>query len=163
MSMVDDNMAQHLTTVRFNSKIDNWILAVLAGSLVASMLAAITIIRSPEPVIIMTFTLILIGTASVLVVWILLATYYTFENQFLAVRCGPMRLRVPLEKITEVAPSRSPLSGPALSLDRLKIKHRGSTIGVLISPVDKSGFLTELAARAPQLQRRGDSLVALNE
>lgn len=58
--------------------------------------------------------------------------------------------RIPLKDITSVRESRSVRSGPALSMDRLEIAW-GERHVLLISPEDKSGFLTALHGRVPQL------------
>jgi hypothetical protein len=67
--------------------------------------------------------------------------------------------RIPLGDIVEVRPTRSPLSSPALSLDRLHIRFgEGFFKAAMISPADRQELLGELAARAG-LQRDGDRLV----
>ncbi|HLT37322.1 MAG TPA: PH domain-containing protein, partial [Enhygromyxa sp.] len=73
-------------------------------------------------------------------------------------RFGLVRSRLRYAEIRRVVPTRSMLSSPALSMDRLHV-DAGSSLGPLISPRDKSGFLDALAAKAPQLVREGDSLV----
>ena len=62
---------------------------------------------------------------------------------------------MPLAAIDAVEPARNPLSSPACSLDRLRIEYGAKRI--MISPLDKAGFLRALAARAPQLEVSGDS------
>lgn len=86
-----------------------------------------------------------------LVVWILESTRYEVGNTHLVIRSGPFRWVIPLDSIQEVAPTRSPLSAPALSLDRLLIRHPGRALGIMISPEDPQGFLRELVLRSPGL------------
>ena len=84
---------------------------------------------------------------------------YGIAEDVIVVRHGVVRQKVVLRDITEVEPSRSPLSSPALSLDRLNIKFgEGFFKSVMVSPKDKSGFLDELATKA-KLRRDGDRLV----
>ena len=75
--------------------------------------------------------------------WILLTTDYTVYVDELVVRCGPFRFRIKRDSIQRITPSRSILSGPALSLDRLAI-HYGAGRIMLVSPQDRAGFYRAL-------------------
>ena len=86
---------------------------------------------------------------------VLYAIDYTFEDGTLRIRASFLRWRVPLAAIDSVEPTRSPLSSPAGSLDRLLIRW-GDGRRIMISPEDRPGFLRALAARAPQLEVRGE-------
>ena len=80
--------------------------------------------------------------------WIFATTSYRFAERELVVKSGPLRVRVPFDTILRVTRTRSLLSAPALSLQRLEIvyeKHRT----VVISPQDDQGFLASLRERAP--------------
>lgn len=81
-------------------------------------------------------------------VWLVMATYYRFEPQRLFIRSGPLFRVVPYSEISEVSPSRSIQSSPALSFDRIKIRYGKRS--VLISPERRSHFLRELGTRCPQ-------------
>jgi membrane protein YdbS with pleckstrin-like domain len=84
---------------------------------------------------------------------------YGITDEEIVVRHGVVRQRIPLAKIREVYPTRSPVSSPALSLDRLHIQFGdGFFKAAMISPADKDGFLQELARKAG-LARDGDRLV----
>lgn len=67
---------------------------------------------------------------------------YWIADSALHVRASLFRWRIPVDSIISVTPSRSFLSAPALSLDRLAILHRKGT--VMISPRDEQAFLREL-------------------
>lgn len=83
--------------------------------------------------------------------WIWFETGYTITETELLVKCGPFREKIPFGKIRSVRRSRSLLSSPALSLDRLEIRHsQGFTGFTLVSPVDTATFLEELKKRCPQ-------------
>lgn len=73
---------------------------------------------------------------------------------------GRLGWDIPLSDIDEVPPSDSPLSSPALSLDRLRVSYRarGADRFVLISPQDKGGFIRELASNDPGLRMSGATL-----
>ena len=84
---------------------------------------------------------------------------YGISDTAIVVRHGVVRQKIPLKDIAWVRPTRSPLSSPALSLDRLHIRFgEGFFKAAMISPADKQEFLSELAARAG-LERDGDRLV----
>jgi len=125
--------------MRFASKIDRWVIAVLGLPLVSSVIGAAT---SGVPLIWLVPALL---TAAILP--LLLWTDYEVTASDLRIRCGFFRTTVPLDALLAVRPSRSPLSSPALSLDRLDVQHRGGH--VLISPRDREGFIAELRQRVP--------------
>jgi len=78
--------------------------------------------------------------------WTLLGTSYTLDATMLQVRCGPFRWRIALDEIHSVTATRDSRSGPALSLDRLRIDY-GSGRSMLISPRDQQAFLRDLEHR----------------
>jgi hypothetical protein len=79
-------------------------------------------------------------------VWIITSTRYTFTSNELAIRSGPFSWKIPFRDITVVERTNSRRSGPALSMDRLRISYgRGKSI--LISPENKEAFLRELYSR----------------
>ena len=84
---------------------------------------------------------------------------YEKRSQFVAVSDGPIRWRVRLDSIEEVVPTRNPLSSPALSLDRLRIRYSGSRMGIMISPENKAIFMQDLAARVDGLEVEGERVV----
>ncbi|MCC7123936.1 MAG: PH domain-containing protein [Acidobacteria bacterium] len=97
--------------------------------------------------------LLVLGVASVFVGWVLLTTDYTLSSNELLVRSGPTRRRVPTALVRRVRPTRSLLSAPALSFDRIEIS--GDFGAVMISPRDRAGFLVALRAAAPQARFEG--------
>ncbi|MDF1843128.1 MAG: PH domain-containing protein [Rubripirellula sp.] len=79
---------------------------------------------------------------------------YTIEKQTLHIRCGIIRLRVPLTDIEQIDKSSSWLNGPALSLKRVLVTANGKAY--LISPNDRDEFITDLEnAVAQTLQKPG--------
>src|SRR3569832_713959 len=104
----------------YRSRIDQWLFMVLA---VASLMAAGTCVP-----------LLLYGSWGEWLVagisialgmglpwWITLTTEYRVTTGFLDIRSGPFHWQVPLRQINSISKTRSALSSPALSLDRLKI------------------------------------------
>lgn len=131
-----------MTSATFPSRVDGWLaLALLAGAGVAlvGVLAAGSVL--PWPV---AFLMLVLGC--VLPVWLLASTAYTLNDTELVVRAGPFKWRVPIHEIRSVTPTRSALSSPALSLDRLCIEYCDSR-SIMVSPRNRDGFLLELEAR----------------
>jgi hypothetical protein len=148
-----------LMRVRFPSKRDLWIAIVLWGGALALVYASVDVLGSPTPMAFKAVFLLICIPSAVLLPWILYGTSYLLTEEVLLIRCGPFRHRVPLSAIREVTPSRSPVSSPACSLDRLHIEYEGSRLGILISPLDKRSFLEELASLDSRLSLRGDRIV----
>ncbi|MFM2003048.1 MAG: hypothetical protein RI963_2474 [Planctomycetota bacterium] len=85
-------------------------------------------------------------------------TRYGIGNGYLTIRYGICRQRIPLAEIRAVCPTRNPLSSPALSLDRLRVRFgEGFFKSVMISPAERDEFLHHLASAAG-LQQDGDRL-----
>jgi len=74
--------------------------------------------------------------------WLTVTTRYVVAEGELIVRSGPSKWVIPLDSIESVTETNNPMSSPALSLDRLEIRHANGSI--LISPNDKAEFLAAL-------------------
>jgi hypothetical protein len=141
----------------FPSKRDAWISAVIWVSSAVLFAAAVQLLRSPGG------AGYRVGLAAVCVamagfsLWVLYTTSYTLTEAELRIRSGPFRFRVPFDAVREVVPSRNPLSSPACSLDRLRIRYGSRSI--MISPEEKHAFLEALAERCPELCFDGTRLV----
>ncbi len=122
----------------FRSKIDLWLILVLGAALLLPV--ALVLMNEPknpsDPLITGLITILLVAFMG----WLFWATRYKVDTEKLVVHGGLYTLRIPLAEIRSALPSRSLLSSPALSLDRLEIKY-GDNKRVLISPKDKEGFL----------------------
>ena len=136
--------------MRFSSKIDLWLWAVLVFTLGACAVAVGTASARGLALSMVPMLVVCVFTLG-LPAWIVLGTRYEFAERDLLIRSGPFRWRVPLEQIRAITPSRSVLSAPALSLDRLRITY-GRTGSILISPRDKLQFLLELQRRCPGIE-----------
>lgn len=126
------------------SKIDAWLVAVLAISIVVSLFgAAVVLAEGSTTSWVLGAFIAAVGAG--LPIWLLLSTRYTLKRDQLIVQCGPFKWRVPTAEITGVTPTSNPLSSPALSLDRLRIDY-GRGASLMISPCDKDRFLSDLEA-----------------
>lgn len=130
--------------MKFHSKIDAWLALTVAGSVLAVLVAAAAL-GARAGVAGLPVVLALLALGAGLPLWLLCATHYRVQGGTLRVRSGPFRWNIPLSAITRVTPTRSVLSSPALSLDRLRIEY-GPGRAVLVSPRDREGFLRALEA-----------------
>lgn len=131
---------------RFPSKIDAWLVSLSLGGAVAvltTLLTASHIGRAGLTGFIVALACTVLGMLG----WVLLGTFYRFEGPLLVIRSGPFRWRIPVGEIVSIEPSRSLISGPALSLNRLCIEYGEPRRIMLISPRDRSGFLREFELR----------------
>ncbi len=132
-----------MTPKRFVSKVDAWLLGVFVAVVLIQVVAlAAATADAAETLAILLGAGVLLLTVGFFT-WLLRGTYYEVSGDTLRIVCGPFRQRIAIRDITAVEPTRNALSSPALSLDRLCIRH-GSKRRVLVSPADKRGFLRAL-------------------
>lgn len=78
------------------------------------------------------------------VAWIMADTWYKIaDNGKLIVRCAFYRKIINIKDIRKISGSRSILSSPALSIDRVLVEY-GKHSSILISPNHRKEFLSEL-------------------
>ena len=136
----------------FPSKRDWWIVGLIWMGLLISVMGGIVplLIAGGSWSELVLVLGLLLGMDS-LMLWVLYGTGYTVMQDQLLIRCGPFGFRVLLDGIDSITPTRSPWSSPACSLDRLKIVYGVSHQNVMISPVDKPGFLSAIVRQCPHL------------
>lgn len=131
-----------MTEKRFASKIDAWLLLVLVATVVfmlASLTATLYQVRHTMTIAVMLGATILVV---LLIGSILLRTYYAIDGETLRIVSGPLTWRVRIDDISSIERTRCPLSSPALSLDRLRIRYGGKSI--LVSPAQRDRFVRAL-------------------
>jgi hypothetical protein len=128
----------------YRSKADAWLVAVLAAAMAVSSYATFAVFSAGHPAAwwIAAGT---VGAGIVLPLSLLLSTHYTLEPRQLVVQSGPFQWRIPLADITAITPTSSPLSSPALSLDRLRIDY-GQGRSLMVSPRNKEQFVHAIEA-----------------
>ena len=119
----------------FKSKIDTWILVALIFSIVSSLFGAFVIYVDLNKVGGIAILLLGAGLPALL----LLNTKYIVTEELLHVKGGFLFWSIPLHSIESVSETRNPLSSPALSLDRLKLKYGNGQV-IMVSPSDVDGF-----------------------
>jgi hypothetical protein len=97
--------------------------------------------------------LVALGFSVALIVWLYVSTEYIVTDDSLRVRSGPLYSRIDAKRIERVRATKTILSAPALSLDRLEVS--GTFGSVVVSPSDKSGFVRALKDIAPQMRVEG--------
>ncbi|WP_199610436.1 PH domain-containing protein [Flocculibacter collagenilyticus] len=132
----------------YKSKIDLWLLGIFSIVFCFTAFLAWSISKSFELTpISLIISYVGIGIMSLLLpVWSLVRTYYVIDGQKLSIYSGPFRWHIDTHTIITIEPSKSLLSGPALSLDRLAIRY-GNNKTILVSPKDKVSFIAELDKR----------------
>ena len=114
-----------------------FILAVLIGTTIPMIF---------KPV----WTGLLISTAVILfTLHLFLNTYYVIDGEFLVVKSGMIfNKKVDINSVKSIKETKTIISAPALSFDRLEVKW-GQYTGVVISPRDKKKFVEHMTRNNP--------------
>lgn len=128
----------------YRSKMDAWLLALLLIAVAISLAGAgATLSLASAAVWVVGAFIAVVGVG--LPLWLLASTRYLLGRGQLVVRSGPFKWSIQVADITSITPTSSPLSSPALSLDRLRIDYgRGKSL--MISPLHKDQFLNDMEA-----------------
>lgn len=130
--------------MKYRSKIDIWLAAVI--------IAVLLFVAAPLLLIgfsWMGFAALVLPLAFVVDTYV--NTYYMVCGEVLIVRCGfLMKSRYNIREISRISATRTLISSPALSLDRLCIKI-GRNDEVIISPADRKGFIDALLHINPDI------------
>ena len=132
----------------FSSKVDWWLGILLVVPPLGALAALGTALANSDPSGIVIGAIVCLFVAA-LYGLLVLPIRYGIGSEELIIRFGVVRQRVRFAAIEEVAPTRNPLSSPALSLDRLAIRTGPGLMRMtMISPEDQDAFLKMLASRA---------------
>ena len=143
----------------YESKRDGWIVVLLWAAVIVMLIAAGDIWVAHVPFAFRLLVSVLLTLVAAFVLWVLYGTRYTLTETTLIIQSGPFRWVIDLESISEISPTRNPLSSPACSLDRLHIRYRPNPTGLMISPREKTDFLRDLMALSPGLKMDGDRVL----
>ena len=132
----------------FSSKIDLWLLIVIlaAVAICGAILADNWNALLARGWLVTALIGIPLAIGVLFPLWIIVSLRYFLSETRLRIRCGPFNWRIPVAEITDVSPTSSALSSPALSLDRLRIEY-GTGSAVMISPEPREEFLRQLNHR----------------
>jgi hypothetical protein len=137
-------------------------MAILWSAAIFLVYTALTVHEEPVAPWMKVFATCFFSTWALLIIALVVLPYFTsysLDPVNLTIKVGPFSKKIPIAEITEAFPTKNPLSAPAWSLDRLRIRFSSSRFGALISPVKKGEFLEELNSLAPHLERKGNRLI----
>lgn len=123
----------------FESKRDLWLWLILGFSVLIDLGAAVALLSADLPSLSRAISVAVLLATAALILWIMYGTRYLVDQGVLTIYCGPFRKRLRVSEIESVEPTRSPLSSPALSLDRLRITYAGGK-KIMVSPEDPDRF-----------------------
>ena len=131
----------------YRSKIDCW-LAVLIPAL--TILPALPLVISGEDI----WVVVLLAFISALELAVVTGFRYVIDGSKLIVKTLYVinSGTYDIGNIVEITPTRTILSSPAASLDRIAISFSNSRTPLVISPVDKDAFILALTAINPDIR-----------
>lgn len=92
-----------------------------------------------------------------LLLWIWFGTSYKIEREFLKLKYGPFKSKIKIDEITKIRRTKSILTAPSLSVDRLAIHYSNYAV-INISPKNESEFAYMLLGVNLSIQLEGVSL-----
>lgn len=125
----------------YRSRIDIWLVAVLAGTFIISLISLVPTLGLALAVLLELLVVMVLA----LLLW---PCEYRLEPERLSIRSGLLNWRLRYADILSADPSIDPTAAPALSLRRVKIRTTGRTF--LVSPQDRDGFIAALMQRVNQ-------------
>src|SRR5690606_28527769 len=141
---------------KYKSKIDLALFIPVVGIMLGStVLTVILPLKQPDPM----GKLVGFGIALVMIVCtvlclqLFLATCYAIDRDMLTIHGGWLykRKKIPVASIRKIEKTRTFISAPAPSLDRLEIFYNRFD-SIVISPEDKAGFIEELTKLNPRIE-----------
>lgn len=90
--------------------------------------------------------------------WYAISIKYVFYDDYLLIKGGPFKSKIPYQNITKVSPTTDGFTGYRISsADKgLELFLKSATLGSMkILPKDKMEFITELRERCPNAQIQG--------
>ena len=128
---------------RFKSKVDAWLVVVLVAAMAVQLIVTVHVLYAGQDAVAGAVAVVALLLVYLLIGLTLKRTWYEVDDRQLRIVCGIFRWTIPLADIDGVESTRSPLSSPALSLDRLRIRYRGKR-SILVSPADRGRFVAAL-------------------
>jgi hypothetical protein len=126
----------------YRSKIDTRLGIILLGVPLASLFAAWQLVHAPVPGRwVLAVPILVLGVC--LPLSLLFFTTYRINDALVTIRSGFFVWNIPVHTILKVEATNDPASGPALSLDRIRIAY-GPAKSVVVSPFRKDDFLRDL-------------------
>jgi hypothetical protein len=137
------------TRAVYPSRIDTWLVLVIVGAVGLVVAHGILLVPTAPWAALISFGVAIF--TGLIVAAMTMPCRYELEADHVLIRCGMIRQRIRYAEITSIAPSRSMLSAPALSVRRVKI---GFTYGAqLVSPREREAFIADLQQRVDAATR----------
>ncbi|WP_391206445.1 PH domain-containing protein [Psychrobacillus sp. L4] len=144
----------------FKSKRDRtFIILIMVASVLIALATLLPIVielffmEAPDMIAVW-ITLVLFLLCEGFILWVSLDIEYTFKENYLFVRGGLFRSKIPFEDIMKVNPTSNILVGYRVlsSTDALEIHYKNAIMGsVIISPENREEFLKILLEKAPHI------------
>ncbi|MGY0692348.1 PH domain-containing protein [Virgibacillus sp. FSP13] len=116
----------------FPSKKDTWLALIIWG---------VTILMGWQMITYKSVVIYIIGLLTIaLLLWLWFGTGYKIEEGLIKIKSGPFRSKVKIEEIKRLNATKTPLAGPALSIDRIEILHRKYDVAI-VSPKNAADFI----------------------
>jgi hypothetical protein len=135
----------------FHSKVDVWLIVLTVAIPVLVLGIVILGDGSADGRVAELLAVAICAVVMIFCAWLYFSTRYTVTAEALLVKSGPFSWVVPLREISSIEPTRNPLSSPALSLDRLRVRYGEREI--MISPADKAGFIAAIEKQREAIGR----------
>lgn len=141
----------------FRSKVDSFFVAIISILIIligVGTLLPIFIDKNTELIDVIVMSVLFIVIEGV-IVWSSISIKYVFCGNFLLVKGGPFRSKIPYQTITMVSQTNDIFTGYRIlsSKQGLEIFNQSTILGsVKISPKNKTEFITELKKRCPNVQ-----------
>lgn len=139
--------------MRFPSKKDLWLTLIIWGSIIICTIPIFT-----EQDLVLTLIMVPID---IFLIWLWFTTEYIIDGDFLLIKYGPFKNKVPIMEISKIRGTKNPLSAPALSMDRLEITY-GRYDLALVSPKEKQLFTEKLLEINPHIEVESSILTRKN-
>lgn len=145
-----------LRMTKYKSKVDPALFIPVAGIMLGvTLLTVLLPMKEPDQTAKLAgfgfALLMLVSTA--LCLQLFLATYYAIDRDTLTIHGGLLykRKKIPVASIRKIEKTRTLVSAPAPSFDRLEIFYNRFD-SVVISPKDKAEFIAELIKLNPEIK-----------
>lgn len=141
----------------YKSKVDWWIKIIVIGyPIIALVISFIIYSKGNSEAAIWTIGMLILIIA-VFAVFVY-PINYIIEEDFLLIKYGIHKEKIPYSQILSIKPSRSAQGSPALSMDRLEIIY-GNQSKTFISPVEKQQFLKDISEKVTHLKLDNGCLI----
>lgn len=135
--------------MKYEAKTDAWIKIMYYATIILMLFPVFTVPSSE-----IFYYLISVVPVVVLVIWILLGSYYELREDEVFMKLGPIFGRVPYSNIKAVSLSSNWMSSWAMTSNKVEMKLYEKKLfkyNVQVGPIDREEFMDELIRRCRNL------------